>query len=1020
MYLQRDVYKANNLKMLMVNKGSTMKTAFVVWVILLSSIGYAQLDHTHYFPPIKQEGTGSIDQQAFYISTPEITPFDIEIFVGTSTTPIILSGLSNTHPLKYDVADGTNDVTLVSDANTGLVIRNSGLRFVAASGQKFYVNYRCKSRNQAGSLTCKGQKALGTDFRWGGIPSVSAATNDDLNDVLGIMASEDNTIVTISGYNPNVVFRLGNNSSGWTSDTITINLNANESFVLEVLPRLTSFNFEGWLGATIIATNPIAISSSGLTATSNRAKDLTMDQIVPTDVIGQQYGFIRGNGTDETEFPLIVATKDNTDIYVNGVYHATINNGGFLKVSGSFYSSSVAGANLFVESSKKVYAYQCLTGEVGRIQTIGMNFLPPLSCLLPTSFDHISDISDIAGSPSFSSAITIIASTDTPNEEIEVYQNNIEISKPTPVSFNGTADWKSFFIEDLLGNIKVVSSGSIAIGFFVNDGGNAGFAGYFSGFDVVPDTEIILVTEGGCLPGGRISIKDTALSYQWYKNGIEIPNATSNELELTEIGAYYVDIVTRSGCLYKSETYDAKYCYDVQVNKTADKSVVLEGDQVTYSINVENKGALPIKNIIIEENFPNELQIDAQSNTLGVWDAPTWGVAVLEEGVTANLTIVGSLASDGVSSMATNNLMVAYDEKALNEQTVPDDLEETIEIINGEIKITSVSAELEIPYRIIQGDVLNFTFTVENVGDILLSRVHLTNNLFEFELNDVYVSGDVNNDGVLDFDEIWLYKTPYNITQAEINNLEVVSTSNTIATQPNFYNQSHEVEYIFPIDPEFVVPYVDLAIELDGNGPEIYINDEVDVLLNLTSDEVSDVNNLTISSPLPTGLEFLSYSSDVGVYDEVDGIWKINTLPKSSNINLRLKAKMLATGEHVVNAEIVSFNELDSITNNNKAAIEFVPICYKVFNEFSPNDDGINDELVIQCVELSENISLKIFNRVGVLVYESNNYKNEFSGFGNKGNYINKNKRLPNGTYFYVLNLKNDSEEKKGWVYINR
>ena len=85
---------------------------------------------------------------------------------------------------------------------------------------------------------------------------------------------------------------------------------------------------------------------------------------------------------------------------------------------------------------------------------------------------------------------------------------------------------------------------------------------------------------------------------------------------------------------------------------------------------------------------------------------------------------------------------------------------------------------------------------------------------------------------------------------------------------------------------------------------------------------------------------------------------------------------------------------------------------------FSPNNDGFNDFLVIPCIEYYDNNSLKIFNRYGVIVYESNNYFNNWDGKPNKGIFKTSNV-LPVGTYFFVLSAENISSDVIGWVYIN-
>ena len=86
---------------------------------------------------------------------------------------------------------------------------------------------------------------------------------------------------------------------------------------------------------------------------------------------------------------------------------------------------------------------------------------------------------------------------------------------------------------------------------------------------------------------------------------------------------------------------------------------------------------------------------------------------------------------------------------------------------------------------------------------------------------------------------------------------------------------------------------------------------------------------------------------------------------------------------------------------------------------FSPNGDAINDWFNIQGLyDIFEKHDLKIFNRYGTLIFEGNN-EQPWYGLINRG-LNNHGKRVPVGTYFYVINF-NDSnyESKVGWVYVN-
>jgi gliding motility-associated-like protein len=63
-------------------------------------------------------------------------------------------------------------------------------------------------------------------------------------------------------------------------------------------------------------------------------------------------------------------------------------------------------------------------------------------------------------------------------------------------------------------------------------------------------------------------------------------------------------------------------------------------------------------------------------------------------------------------------------------------------------------------------------------------------------------------------------------------------------------------------------------------------------------------------------------------------------------------------------------------------------------------------------------VNLKVFNRWGNLVYEQDNYKNNWDGTSNKG--INGNGVLPDGTYFYIIDLNNGEKPYVGSVTIKR
>ncbi|MGB5204772.1 MAG: gliding motility-associated C-terminal domain-containing protein [Eudoraea sp.] len=83
----------------------------------------------------------------------------------------------------------------------------------------------------------------------------------------------------------------------------------------------------------------------------------------------------------------------------------------------------------------------------------------------------------------------------------------------------------------------------------------------------------------------------------------------------------------------------------------------------------------------------------------------------------------------------------------------------------------------------------------------------------------------------------------------------------------------------------------------------------------------------------------------------------------------------------------------------------------------TPNGDGINDYFSLKIMEQSPNNEFKVFNRSGSLVYEKTNYQNEFQGIPNR-NINQNNNHLPEGVYFYLIDLKDLNLKYQGYFYL--
>ena len=107
---------------------------------------------------------------------------------------------------------------------------------------------------------------------------------------------------------------------------------------------------------------------------------------------------------------------------------------------------------------------------------------------------------------------------------------------------------------------------------------------------------------------------------------------------------------------------------------------------------------------------------------------------------------------------------------------------------------------------------------------------------------------------------------------------------------------------------------------------------------------------------------------------------------------------------------------LARLDNNEQPKLDF-----EIYNGVSNNDDGVNDVFEIQGLPAGNNV--KIFNRWGVKVYETDNYGsngNVFKGFSNGRATIESDRKLPTGTYFYIITYPegNGQKEHSGYLYL--
>ncbi|WP_461534471.1 T9SS type B sorting domain-containing protein [Sinomicrobium sp.] len=212
----------------------------------------------------------------------------------------------------------------------------------------------------------------------------------------------------------------------------------------------------------------------------------------------------------------------------------------------------------------------------------------------------------------------------------------------------------------------------------------------------------------------------------------------------------------------------------------------------------------------------------------------------------------------------------------------------------------------------------------------------------------------------------------------------------------------------------------DLELSKTVDNPNPMSGTEVVFTVGVTNKSDIAVRDIVIADRLPSGFDYRLHRVDKGNYSTGSGIWEIPRLEGMQEAELKVYARVLQQGEHTNIARLVNSDPTDTNEANNEAVATVVPSCLKVYNLFSPNDDGVNDTFRVECIALYPNNKLEVYNRYGNLVYQTKGYDNGWKGESNVKNTVARDGQLPAGTYYYVLDLGDGSTPLTGWLFIAR
>ena len=475
---------------------------------------------------------------------------------------------------------------------------------------------------------------------------------------------------------------------------------------------------------------------------------------------------------------------------------------------------------------------------------------------------------------------------------------------------------------------------------------------------------------------------------------------------------------------------------DLSISKTTVGGITTAqpGDALRFQINVSNAGPDNATNVEVLDILPAGFAYQQFSATSGVYN-PITGLWTVD-----NIPANGSqtLFIDVIvnSPTGTANEFINFTEITASDQIDPDsdvnsdvstdDLNDGIDDDDEANFVVQVAlSDLELIKSVSNenanvGEVVIFTLQVNNLGPDAATGVALED-IMPIGYSNI---NNISNGGTLNGNIISWYNLDVPLTgltityEATVNNPtlqngEYLNTVKITASDQFDGDLSNNIS-----DAAINTPTADISVTKVVDVLEPSIGEIINFSITVTNEGEIDATSVIISEALPSGYEYLSSVATSGRYDEVSGVWSLPLVSVGDVQILEIEVKVLDINDYINTASLTSLDQIDSDSDNDSASAQIAPICLTIHNKFSPNGNDVNNVFYIDCIQNYPNNKLEIFNRWGNIVYSKLGYDNTFAGISNGRAVISKDKELPAGTYYYVLDLGDGTKAKVGWLYI--
>lgn len=490
-------------------------------------------------------------------------------------------------------------------------------------------------------------------------------------------------------------------------------------------------------------------------------------------------------------------------------------------------------------------------------------------------------------------------------------------------------------------------------------------------------------------------------------------------------------------------TVEPRTLTDISIQMEVDDMAPEPGEEITFTVLVENAGPNDATGLVIAIPLPGGYQLISALPSAGSYDPLTvsWALAGLDHGGSATLQLRALVLDQGPYALTAE--LIALDtfdpDSTVGNHLETEDDQASLEPLPGKVADLSISMAVD-PVNPRVGGAVRFTILVRNHGPANARGVEVENLLPNGFAYQAHTSSAGDYDPLIGFWQVdrsipvygtetleitALVNPPTNGADQYLNRAQITASS---LEDPNSDpSQGFGVDDLLDGLPDndevtaIVAPGgVDLQMQITVDRLHAAKGDQVVFTITVTNLGPDLATHIGIEQQMPAGYEFIGSGATLGTYDSGSRFWEIGQLGVSESAQLELTLRVLEVEDYLARVVLSYLDQWDTNAANDSAEAFVVPDCLTVYNEFSPNGDGVNDYFKIDCIESYPDNVLQVFNRWGSLVFETKAYRNDWDGTPKGRAIIQKEKLLPVGTYYYLLDLGDGSGPRTDWLYINR